>query len=318
MTVSSQINEQALSWFVSLREPDSTEDAWLAFQDWLEADEAHRRAYDRIEQTWLDCDEPDSAPETANDAPRDIPRGRQRASGTRPWLLPAMGMAAAVVLAFGLFGQTAPLQTFHTDGQSRVVVLEDGSRITMNRHTDLSVRMESGGRRVALTDGEAAFDVAHDADRPFVIAAGNHSVRVLGTAFNVLSHGGRFAVGVERGVVAVTPGPDQTPVRLIAGQELNQISDGAPVLSQVDPKETAAWRQGVLVYRDSSMTDVAFDLSRYLDKTVNVSPAARSLRFTGALRVSDEVTMLRQIQDFAPVQVTRSGTGIDLVPRDDR
>ncbi len=74
----------------------------------------------------------------------------------------------------------------------------------------------------------------------------------------------------------------------------------------------------MLVYRDSSLSDVAYDLSRYLDKTVNVSPAARNLRFTGALKVSDEATMLRQLQDFAPVRVTRSGTSIDLAPLDDR
>lgn len=318
MIAQSEIDEQALRWFVSLRAPDTAEGDWLAFQDWLEADAACREAYDRVELAWIDCDELAAAPDVANDAPQGIASGVRPAGRTRAWLLPAMGMAAAAVLAVGLFGRTPPLQTFHTDGETRTVVLADGSSIFLNRHTNLSVRLEAGARRVAMTDGEAAFDVAHDSDRPFVITAGDHSVRVLGTAFNVLSHGDRFAVGVERGVVAVKPAQGRTPVRLVAGQKLDQIGARSPVLSRVDPEGTASWRDGVLVYRANSLADVAYDLSRYFDKRVTVSPAARNLRFTGALKVSDEGTMLRQLQDFAPVRVTRSGTGIDLAPRDDR
>lgn len=317
MTAQSDIDEQALRWFVTLREPDTTEETWLAFQDWLEAGAAHRHAYDRVEQAWIDCDEPASAPEVANDAPQGTAPRVHAGDRRRKWLLPAMGLAATIVLAFGLLDRTPPLQTFHTDGETRTVVLADGSRIFLNRHTDLSIRLESDGRRVAMTDGEAAFDVAHDADRPFVITAGDHSVRVLGTAFNVLSHDDRFSVGVERGVVAVRP-RSRASVRLVAGQKLAQIGAGPPILSRIDPAGTASWRDGVLVYRGSSISDVAFDLSRYLDKRVTVSPAARNLRFTGALKVSDEVTMLRQLQDFAPVRVSRSGTSIDLAPRDDR
>lgn len=317
MTAQSDIDEQALHWFVTLREPDTTEESWLAFQEWLEAGAAHRHAYDQVERAWIDCEEPASAPDVANDAPQGFtPRVRGNNRGRR-WLLPAMGVAAAAVLAFGLVGRTPPPQSFHTDGETRTVVLADGSHIFLNRHTDLNVRLESDGRRVAMTGGEAAFEVAHDAGKPFVITAGDHSVRVLGTAFNVLSHGDRFAVAVERGVVAVRP-QSRVSVRLVAGQRLAQTGSEAPVLSQVDPEGTASWRDGVLVYHASSISDVAFDLSRYLDKRVTVSPAARNLRFTGALKVSDEATMLRQLQDFAPVRVSRSGTSIDLAPRDDR
>jgi len=56
MTAQSEIDEQALRWFVSLRAPDVAEADWLAFQDWLEADAARREAYDRVELAWVDCD----------------------------------------------------------------------------------------------------------------------------------------------------------------------------------------------------------------------------------------------------------------------
>jgi transmembrane sensor len=175
---------------------------------------------------------------------------------------------------------------------------------------------------VYLTDGEAAFDVAHNANRPFTIAAGDHSVRVLGTAFNVLSHGDHFAVSVERGIVAVTPaGPAASKpaaVRLVAGQKIAQSGMQTPTLSQVAADQTSMWRQGMLVYRDAELDDVADDLSRYFDKPVTVDPSAGALHFTGALQVGDEATMLKQLQDFVPLRVIRSSTDVRLSGRDAR
>ena len=199
-------------------------------------------------------------------------------------------------------------------------MLSDGSRVVMNRHSDLSVRMGRSDRTVTLADGEAAFDVAHNPDHPFVITAGDHSVRVLGTAFNVLNHDGRFAVGVERGIVAVTPaGSDgsgaRPAVRLIAGQKIAQNQAETPTLSQVAPERTSMWRQGVLIYRAADLSEVGDDLSRYFDKPVTIETSARSLHFTGALQVGDEATMLKQLQDFVPISVTRSSTEVRISGR---
>ena len=91
----------------------------------------------------------------------------------------------------------------------------------------MDVRFDGDNRSVSLTEGEAAFDIAHDPAHPFIVAAGDHQVEVLGTAFNVLNHGDRFAVAVERGVVAVTP-VNAPKVRLVAGQALAQSGEQAP------------------------------------------------------------------------------------------
>jgi transmembrane sensor len=322
ITTPPQIEDQALEWFVRLSDVDAPASSWIAFQDWLEADEAHRTAYDDVERTWVLLDDVVSPgavilPVAANDAAPHLRAGNRR----RPvWLLPSFAAAAAAAIVVGVWPQVsgvAPVQTYHTDGEPRTVVLADGSEVAMNRHSDLSVRMGRADRTVTLVDGEAAFDVTHNPDRPFVITAGDHSVRVLGTAFNVLNHDGRFAVSVERGVVAVTPaGPGaHRAVRLTAGQKIAQTRSDAPTLSQVAPERASMWRQGVLVYRDAGLAEVADDLSRYFDKPVKVDASAQSLHFTGALQVGDEATMLKQLQDFVPLRVTRSSTEIRLSGR---
>ncbi len=313
MNIHTDIEETARGWFVRLNGPDASEAEWLAFQDWIEAASAHRDAYDRVEALWIALDEVPPSVLPAND---DLPGARR----SRPvWLYPAVGMAAALVLAVGVWPLFATrTEVYQTDSAPRTVELSDGSVIHMNRHSDLSVRMERGRREVTLSDGEAAFDVAHNASRPFVITASDHSVQVLGTAFNVLNHDGRFSVSVERGVVAVTPASSRDVMRLTAGQRVDQFGRQQAVLSRVDPASASTWRSGVLVYRNASLAEVGDDLSRYLGKPVNVSVSAQNLRFTGVLRVADEAVMLEQLKELAPVEVARSADGVDLTGRDSR
>lgn len=314
MTIDLDIDEQAQGWFIRLNDAETSEADWLAFETWLETDGAHRDAYDRVEDLWIALDEVPASTLPAND---EVSAPRVK----RPqWLYPAAGIAAAVVLAAGiwplLMGDGA--QTYETTSAPRIVELADGSVIHMNRHSDLSVRLRSGRREVTLTDGEAAFDVAHDNNRPFVITAGDHSVQVLGTAFNVINHDGRFAVSVERGVVAVTPSHTRRTLQLTAGQRIDQRGPAPAVMSRIDPQATATWRDGVLIYRNASLAELGEDLSRYLDKPVTVSASARDVRFTGVLRVGDEAIMLGQLQELAPVKVSRSPGRVELTGRGGR
>lgn len=309
MNSSTTIDTQAREWFVRLDAPDASEADWLLFQDWLEADERHRDAYDQVEALWI----------AVEDIPASsLPANENFGVRRRPaWLAPAMGIAAAVVLALGVgslfLGQD--VQTYSTTSQPRTLQLADGSTVYLNRHSEMSVRLRPDRREVTLADGEAAFDVSHDAERPFVITASGRSVNVLGTAFNVINHDGRFSVSVQRGVVSVKPSNNRGVVRLQAGQRIDQKGDGAAVLSRVDPAGASAWRNGLLVYRGSLLTEVGDDLSRYLNKPVKVAPSARVLRFSGVLRVGDEAVLLEQLQDLVPVDVDRSSDGVELTAR---
>ena len=305
------IDEQARGWFVRLNGSDASEADWLAFEAWLEADAVHRDAYDAVESLWASLDAIPASALPANEdfglAPLPVRKRRTR------WIWPAVGIAATVALAVGVWPMIFPgTQVYQTTTRPETVELADGSVIRMNRHSDMSVRLRSDRREITLSDGEAAFDVAHDASRPFVITAGDHSVQVLGTAFNVVNHDQRFSVSVERGVVAVIPARMTRALRLTAGQRVDQLGARSAVLSRLDPARASAWRDGVLVYHTAPLDLVADDLSRYLDKPVTVSASGRDVRFTGVLRVGDEAIMLEQLRELAPVEVSRSPDGVEL------
>ncbi|MGV9006840.1 MAG: FecR family protein [Brevundimonas sp.] len=314
-----QIKEQALQWFVRLQDAEATEEDWLAFVDWQEADENHRRAYNLLEQTWAAVDLTAAPVMAANDkAPSSRELLSARHPSRRTWLISGLGIAAALVVTVGLWPHLTGVgvtQTYHTTTAPLTVDLADGSHVYLNRDTDLRVRLGRKQRSATLERGEVAFDVNHDPSRPFAVSAGDRSVRVLGTAFNVIRHGDQFRVSVARGVVSVTAPGLSAPVRLTAGLQLDQTSSGPVDVSRIVPDQAFSWREGVLVYRDRPIGDVAADLSRYLATPVVVDPAARSIRFTGSLQISDQQTMLGKLDDYLPITVDRSPDGIRLSAR---
>lgn len=313
MTINARAQEEALNWFTRLRDPEATEADWRAFTDWAAASEAHGAAYDALERLWVDLDQVEAASLQAPIRPANDDARPRRG---RRWLYPAAGLAASAVLAVGLWSyMIGPEQIYRTTDAPRVVRLDDGSRVQLNRHSEMRVRLAGARRRVALADGEAAFDVAHDAGRPFVVEADGREVRVLGTAFNVVNHDDAFSVAVERGVVSVRTRSTAKPTRLTAGGRIRQAGEAAPRIDVLNPSAVATWRSGVLVYREAALDEVAQDLSRYFGKPVTVSAALQGVRFTGALRIADEGAMLDQLSDFIPVSVEPGRADVRLTLR---
>ena len=308
---------EAANWFVRLQADDAPEADWLAFRDWLERDPAHAEAYAQVERTWISLDDLKLPADTTVVPLR--PRAEARGAGRR-WAIFGAGAAAAAaaLAAVVILPQQGAVAYVAPAAQPRTVQLADGSHLYLNRATQVRVALRSSRRAVEFVDGEADFDVAHDPSRPFVIAAGDRQIRVVGTEFNVLRHDGRLTVTVKRGMVAVTGDPDHpaNPVTLTAGQQLDHV-EGSNLtrVSQVDPLDALGWRRGVLVYRNRPLAEVSADLGRYLPLPVHVDPSAKSLKFTGLLFIDSEDAMMRRLEAFLPVTAERTSTEIRLKAR---
>jgi transmembrane sensor len=96
----------------------------------------------------------------------------------------------------GLLSREIVLAT-NNEQKNFLITLPDGSRIFLNRNTELAYRSNFGkpGRSVTLS-GEAFFEIAKDSTKPFIIDAGKASVKVIGTSFNVLTKNRDSAVEV--------------------------------------------------------------------------------------------------------------------------
>src|ERR1700722_18020756 len=119
-------------------------------------------------------------------------------------------VAATVLLAIGFITYLALSPTgerYSTPiGGIASVPLADGSHITLNTATQVHVELTPQERRIRLDDGEAFFEVAHDASRPFVVQVGNKRVIAVGTKFSVRRVGDDIRVVVTEGKVRVDSG----------------------------------------------------------------------------------------------------------------
>lgn len=323
---------EAISWLLRLGAPEATEADWLALGAWLDAAPQNRIAFDRAERVSAELTAASAELISAMDLRRIVPQPR-RALGRRPevrtraWRYVAgVAAAAAAAVLFVVVRPPAPtpMEVYQTaKGENRMLDLADGSHIHLNSASRLTVRLERKARYIELAEGEAAFDVAKDAARPFLIAAGERTIRVVGTEFDVLRHQGRLRVTVRRGIVAVQS-PDaadkaallSNAVLLKAGDQFeHQTGERVSHVRRVDADAAFAWRGGDLVYRDQPLDEVVQDLNRYFATPVSVVGPAANLRFSGVLVLDDEEAVVRRLQAFLPIAVDRGQDGVVLKRR---
>ena len=314
---------QACDWVARLGGEVTGEDG-VEFDAWLEAAPGNRAAYRQAVLLWQEFDARagDVAAELARPSrpPAVRPIAARRASPLR-WLVPAGGVALAAGLALAILPSLmvpASVTAYATaKGEHRHIALADGSAIDLDAETKISVTMSRAERRVSLTGGQAIFDVAHDENRPFVVAAGGRAVRDVGTQFDVSTLGGRLTVTVARGRVEVgpdAPGASGKGVLLGPGQRLTVDRAGVGQLSAVDPAETFSWRAGRLVYRAQPLSDVVADLNRqFVEQTEISDPELGKLPITGVIVLDNPRAVVARLSLMLPVKAVPSEKGLMLL-----
>lgn len=218
----------------------------------------------------------------------------------------------AVVVMVGVWTSIGRHGTTYSTGvgEQRIVKLTDGSIVTLNTRSQAIVRFAADVREVELIEGEALFDVEHDAARPFRVKAGPAVVQAIGTQFNVHRLEATTVSVVEGAVeVALTqsgssPGEGRS-VRLSAGEQLDVAPSG--MLSpqrNADVDRVMAWRERRLIFRDEPLAQIASEFNRYNERPLIVEgPATRSRRITGVFHADDPGALIAFLERDADLSV---------------
>ena len=218
-------------------------------------------------------------------------------------------VAAAILVLIGLgtaaiyIGSSDALSNTITastgdDQKNQVISLPDGSSITLNRNTTLSYKSNFGkrSRRVSLS-GEAFFEIATDASKPFTIDAGKASVKVVGTSFNVITDNVDSAVEVfvTSGKVLLTDISGTRDITLEPGYVGTMDSNHAQKTLNKNPNYMS-WNTGKLNYDGQSLEIVFRDLKRVYNMDIKVAdPAILSNTWTSPIDIQSRDTIIRLI-----------------------
>jgi transmembrane sensor len=217
--------------------------------------------------------------------------------------LAAVLVVAAVVAERSRWPDVLETATAENDTFS----LRDGSTVALGGASRVRVSMAPERRSLVLERGEAFFEVARDAKRPFTVRAGDAEITAIGTAFNVRRSADRVLVAVTHGVVKITPTHGDTGSReslLRAGQQtvLSPVAWSAPAPAEI--AVVVAWRNGRLRYESEPLRYVVADVARYSKVPVEITdPDVGSIPVTTTVLERDLQGWLQGLEQALPVEV---------------
>jgi transmembrane sensor len=263
-------------------------------------------------------------------------RSHALAAERSSWFRPQLAAAAAIVLLLlasawlfvpnplqdvgpGHPGIAAPKVVYASaKGEVKVVILPDGSRVTLDSDSSIELRFTEASRALRLLRGRAFFAVSSNPRRPFSVAAGDRVVAALGTRFDVRLRPGELTVTLLEGSVKISaPGLDGSTI-LKPGQQFEERGGIALVRSRDVPiDEVIGWQQGYVTFDNETLAAAVAEINRYSTQQIVVrDPAVAALRVTGRFRGGDAERFGRTVGEVHPVEVVRLGPDrLELVPR---
>jgi transmembrane sensor len=312
-----EVREQAAAWVVRLHDDPSPVDV-ERFELWCNQDERHERAFDEALAAWINVGEHATAPKVL--AMRHAALGRaQRAE--RKWDWRAIAAAVSLFVLGPIIGAVwyamrppaeQVLQTAH--GEQRVIVLSDGSRLSLDALSEVRVRYTPDVRNLELIAGRANFEVAKDIARPLNVRVGPRIVTALGTVFSVERESADVVVTLVEGSVAVTTRDvPSSHIQMSPRQELRISDDGQVRLRDgIDPVQALAWREGKLIFDDEPLRAVVARMNKYGATRIEVTGDANELRVGGVFKAGDTTAFVDAMQTYFPLAVSHDASTVTL------
>jgi transmembrane sensor len=330
--------EAAAYWDARLRNPDCSAEERAQYEAWRAASPDNAEAFERLQDLLEAMRGARSRPMLR--AIHDAAREKRRRRFFRYGLAAAAAIVVAIVgLNLATTNGADPLhappatqiaanisvQVYQTAvGEQRTVTLQDGSTVTLNTNSRLEERFSPNRRDVTLVAGQALFQVAHDASRPFIVAAGDRQVTAIGTEFDVRLSGERVRVVLVEGRVAVERRPQGELLdgllaqrrELTAGQQYQSTEAiFTPVsVNATDVNNATLWREGRVAFDDAPLPDAIAEMNRYSTGSLIVTdPTMAELRVNGVFRTDSQQAFINALEEYYPVEAREQPGGDTLL-----
>jgi ferric-dicitrate binding protein FerR (iron transport regulator) len=248
-------------------------DEVLLLSGWLNQDERNKQAFTQIKRYW-DAEvannhmpNPDMLLKKIQQTILNQQHAAKRRQ-VRQMFLPAAAVALAIVIStlsllyvhFKSQRNVAPevqkYYTYLTNDNKSLFTLNDGTKITLNKHSSLTFTDKYGeNNRYVKLDGEAYFEVTHNPASPFEVAfeietKDDAFIKVLGTVFNV-----KIDVDEERITATLVEGAirfdtQDRQITMEPNQQLKYTFANKHIdVKVVDAEKEVAWKDGLMKYK---------------------------------------------------------------------
>ncbi|MFP5079652.1 FecR domain-containing protein [Pedobacter sp. JCM 36344] len=219
------------------------------------------------------------------------------------------GIAATLIIVSGFYLAWTHLDKQETsttsasisviDHHEKQLTLPDGSKVWLNSGAELKTsKAFNGSIREVYLSGEAYFDIAHNAAKPFIIHTGDIVTTVLGTAFNIKEDKSKHTieVTVARGKVSVADGTKMLGI-LTPNQQISfDTQNSKAVRSTVDSRTVAAWQYNDIHFDDIRLADAVLELEYRFKVKINFrNEKLKDCRFTGTALKGEKLNKILNV-----------------------
>lgn len=186
------------------------------------------------------------------------------------------------------------------------LILSDGTRVWLNAASSLRYpsTFSQGERKVELI-GEAYFEVAKNAAKPFLVSSGKQIVEVLGTHFNINAYTNEPVVNTTllEGSIKVS-NPSVNTYKIIRPGQQSSIDrddddDSEIKVKYIDTDDAVAWKNGYFMFEKEELGSILRKVSRWYDVEIENPQGEKldKLLFSGTLsKYSDVSKVLRKLE----------------------
>jgi transmembrane sensor len=202
-------------------------------------------------------------------------------------------------------------------GKQYQLILPDGSHVWLNAASSIRYPAAFAGkeRKVEMT-GEAYFEVAKNAVKPFRVKIGEAEVEVLGTHFNIMAYDEEATVKTTllEGAVKVTRAHASGMLRPGQEAQLNKNGEGITVIDDAPLSEAVAWKNGMFFFNQASLQTVMRQIARWYDVEIVYEGDIPPMEFGGKISRNSNVSEVLKILELSKVHFRIEGKKIIVMP----
>lgn len=298
---------------------------------WFSTPEGEKYLSDKIDKDWKTMSDDESAENTNYDIPsndmfENIMKQIRSHSNNRiiltvaaifiPFLL-LVGIYFELNSRLDLFSETEYEEIFVPNKEQVQFIFQDGSRVFLNSGSRLRYPKKFGlkERKVEL-EGEGFFEIAENKKRPFIVDLKLINIKVLGTSFDIKAYSDEkyISVSLENGRIEMN-GDKFKSFNLKLGEKVvyDRNTGTYEIIRPKDIESDSAWKQKLLIFKDTPLSEVITTLDRTFDIKFEVADSSvLNYSFTLQTNSRDINFVIKELEKIAPVIFENNGNFISL------